>query len=111
VAPRLLLDENVSWDLAVALRQRGHDVLHVRDLGLLGADDEVVFGAAMREGRVMVTYDIDFLSLARRVGERGDHHHGLVVTRRRSFRELLAGTLRLLASRTAQELHDAIVWI
>jgi arginase family enzyme len=111
VPPRLLLDENVTWELAAALRQRGHDVLHVRDLGLLGADDEVVFAAAIRVGRVVVTYDIDFMSIAHRMAERGDHHFGLVLTRRPSFRELLAGTLRLLGTRTPEDLHDAVIWM
>lgn len=111
-APRLLLDENVTWELAEALGERGHDVVHVRELGLLGADDDLVFTAASREERAVLTHDIvDFIALARGCAERGEHHFGLIVTRQRSFSELLTSTLRLLASRTVEELRDAVVWL
>ena len=87
-------------------------MVHVRDLGLLGADDQSVFAAGTREGRSVLTYDVaDFLAIARRTSERGDHHAGLLVTRLRSFRALLAGTLRVLYTRTADDLRDAIVWV
>lgn len=111
MTPHLLLDENVTWELAAALRERGHDVLHVRDVGLLGAADEAVFGAAVRDGRVVVTYDVDFIPIAGRIAEGGGHHFGLVLTRRPTFRELLASTLRLLANRSAEDLRDAVVWM
>jgi predicted nuclease of predicted toxin-antitoxin system len=110
--PRLLLDENVTWELATALRERGHDVLHVRDLGLLGADDETVFAAAIRDERTVLTRDVvDFIALARQYAEGGEHHFGLIVTRQRSFSDLLWGALRLLSSRTVEDLRDAVVWI
>ena len=111
-APRLLLDENIRWELARALRERGHDVIHVRDVGLLGRDDETVFAAAVRERRAVLTHDAaDFIVLARGIAERGDHHFGLVVTRERSFGHLLSGALRLLWTRTEEDLRDAVVWL
>jgi hypothetical protein len=110
--PRLLLDENVTWELATALRERGQDVLHVRDLGLLGAVDETVFAAAIRHERAVLTHDVaDFTALARRYAESGERHFGLIVTRQRSFGDLLSGALRLLSSRTVEDLRDAVVWI
>jgi predicted nuclease of predicted toxin-antitoxin system len=106
-APRLLLDENVTWELAVALQERGHDVVHVRDLRLLGADDATVLAAAVRERRTVLTHDIaDFLALARDGAERGDRHFGILLTRADSFRRLLSSTLRALTSRTAEDLED-----
>ena len=54
-APRLLLDANVSPDLARALRERGYDARHVEDLGLTHVDDVRVFEASVEEGRAVLT--------------------------------------------------------
>ena len=60
---RLLLDANVSPALAEALRWRGHDALHVSELGLRHAPDPVIFRAAGATQRAVVTHDNDFLRL------------------------------------------------
>ena len=39
---KFLLDNNLSPRLAELLRAAGHDVLHLRDLGMQKATDEVV---------------------------------------------------------------------
>jgi Domain of unknown function (DUF5615) len=46
------------------LRQRGVDVLTVPEAGMLGASDEDHLTLAKQQGRVVVTYDEDFLRLA-----------------------------------------------
>jgi predicted nuclease of predicted toxin-antitoxin system len=38
-APRFLIDENLSPELASVARRRGYHAMHVRDVGLLGAKD------------------------------------------------------------------------
>ena len=58
---RLLLDANVSPALAAALRWRGHDALHVNDLGLRAAPDDEIFRTAATLGRAVVTHDGDYL--------------------------------------------------
>lgn len=60
---RLLLDESLSARIAVHLAAADHDVIHVGDLGLLGATDDVVLQAAHQQGRVLVTADTDFGAL------------------------------------------------
>ena len=60
---RLLLDANVSPALAEALRWRGHDAVHVNDLGLRHAPDAVIFTTAAATRRAVVTHDNDFLRL------------------------------------------------
>jgi predicted nuclease of predicted toxin-antitoxin system len=60
---RLLLDANVSPALAEALRWRGHDAVHVNELGLGDAPDPVIFRAAAATRRAVVTHDNDFLQL------------------------------------------------
>lgn len=57
---RLLLDKNLSFRLGAMLRAHGHDVIHVDDLGLGQADDDVILVTAREQERVVVSSDTDF---------------------------------------------------
>ncbi|MSR55924.1 MAG: hypothetical protein EXS09_22025 [Gemmataceae bacterium] len=60
---RLMLDENVAGTVIRVLRQRGHDVLSVKE-SLRGISDEAVLARAQAELRVVITGDKDFGGLA-----------------------------------------------
>ena len=57
---RVLLDNALSPKIASTLREHGHDVVHVRDVGLQAARDEVVLARALAESRILVSADTDF---------------------------------------------------
>jgi len=57
---RLLLDQNLSPQTTAFLRSLGHDATDLRELGKAGVSDVVVYETAQREGRILVTYDLDF---------------------------------------------------
>lgn len=61
---RLLLDEMTEARLAEYLAKMDHDVERVVDCPELGpgTDDERIVAYCEREGRVLVTYDDDFLA-------------------------------------------------
>lgn len=63
---RFLLDENLSPKLSGHLVAAGHDVVHVRDIGLTSATDAVVIEAARADKRVLVSADTDFGTLLAR---------------------------------------------
>lgn len=65
---RFLIDNNLSPILAELLRTAGHDVSHVRDIGLGTATDQVVMSRAEAEHRVVVSADTDFGTLLARSG-------------------------------------------
>jgi hypothetical protein len=50
---KLLVDANLSPRVAIALRERGFDVVHVADLDLLTATDDEIFDRAVAEGLVL----------------------------------------------------------
>jgi uncharacterized protein DUF5615 len=56
---RLLLDEHLSPSIAAVLRSRGHDVVAIAERDdLRGVSDTLVFAAAARERRAVVTVDV-----------------------------------------------------
>lgn len=60
---RFLIDNNLSPFLADRLKAAGHDVVHVRDVGLQASTDSVVLERARIENRVLVSADTPFGSL------------------------------------------------
>jgi predicted nuclease of predicted toxin-antitoxin system len=78
---RALLDEQLSPQIAVLLRHAGYDALAVADRGdLVGCSDRTVFEAASREGRALVTNNIeDFRPLAAEWLATGRTHPGLIL--------------------------------
>ena len=60
---KLLLDANLSPEVARRLKEAGHNAIHVGDLGLLSAPDPEILQAAAKEGRVLLTADADFGAL------------------------------------------------
>ena len=60
---RLLLDKNLSFRLVDMLGARGHDVVHVDDLDLEHAADDVILDRAPELDRIVVSSDTDFGAL------------------------------------------------
>lgn len=63
---RLLLDNNLPPRLVEEPALAGWDVLHLRQLGLQAASDEVVLERASEDRRVLVSADTDFGQLLAR---------------------------------------------
>ena len=71
---RFYADEQVARAVVKGLRERGVDVLTVTEAGLLGAADDAHLARALRDGRVVLTHDVDFL----RLHAAGVRHGGIV---------------------------------
>lgn len=57
---KLLFDENLSFRLVSALADIYPDSRHVREVGLLGADDLLVWNYAAEHGFLLASKDTDF---------------------------------------------------
>lgn len=58
--PVFVIDEDIGRSIARALIERGFVVKDIRDAGLRGATDEVIYRFAQESRAVLVTADVDF---------------------------------------------------
>jgi predicted nuclease of predicted toxin-antitoxin system len=75
---KIKLDENLPTSLVKDLSQLGHEVDTVPQERLTGRDDSVVWQAAQKAGRFLITQDLDFADI--RSFQPGAHH-GLLLVR------------------------------
>jgi predicted nuclease of predicted toxin-antitoxin system len=107
---RLLLDEMFPDALAVALRQRGHDVVSITvdRPHLRHRLDGEVFDAAQDERRAVVTENVpDLLAVVATYQQQEQPHWGVVLTSTRMFpRHRPAHGLRRLVAALDGLLHE-----
>jgi predicted nuclease of predicted toxin-antitoxin system len=64
---RFLIDNPLSPKVAEAMRESGHDAVHVQDYGMQALPDVEIVDRARKEQRIVITADTDFgLIMARR---------------------------------------------
>ena len=59
------LDENLGARMQAVLRNRGHDADTVKEEGLSGSSDRVLYDACCAEARCLLTLDLDFSDVLR----------------------------------------------
>ncbi len=74
----LYADEHVPATVIQALRRAGHDALRALESYEQGTEDLTRFERAVREDRVFLTQDTDFLALASELLSEGRHHPGVI---------------------------------
>lgn len=60
---RFLIDAQLPPALAAYLISRGHEALHVAELGMVSARDREIWNRAAEQGAVIVTKDEDFVTM------------------------------------------------
>ena len=68
---RILCDMGVSMKVVDWLRDQGHDCIHLRDEGLHRLPNGEIFGKAIAENRIVLTFDLDFGELSAAAKVRG----------------------------------------
>ena len=60
---KLLADVGISITTVRFLRDKGHDIVHLREQGLQRLPDAEIMEKATEERRVVLTFDLDFSDL------------------------------------------------
>jgi predicted nuclease of predicted toxin-antitoxin system len=60
---RFLLDQGTPRSTVFLLREAGFDAVHVGEIGMAAAEDDLILRRAATENRVVVTLDADFHAL------------------------------------------------
>lgn len=108
----LLLDEDVRVLLAVALRERGYDAVHVLEADRGGRSDPAQLAYAVAQRRAILTHNIrDFVVLDRKYRAAGKAHCGIIVSDQIPLRELLRRTLRGLSQYSAESAGNQLIWL
>jgi len=118
-APRFLValytDEDVTTDLAPALRWRGYTAQNTVEADNTARSDAAQLTYATEQGMTILTYNAqDFIPLARAWYATGREHAGIILSEQfsqRQFGELLRRVLRLLDSLSADEMYNRIVFL
>ncbi len=97
----LYTDEDITSELAPAVRERGFEAQSAAEASLLRADDAQQLAYASEHGLTLLTCNAaHFLMLARHCAASGQTHAGIIISSgqysRRRFGELLRLTLRVM---------------
>lgn len=87
----LYTDADIHGPYVEALRRKGWDVMRAVDAYPEGTDDPIHFERAVREGRVLVSNDLDQLAIALEWLSAGRAFPGLVSWQKRQEQRMTAG--------------------
>jgi hypothetical protein len=111
----LSTDEDVTADLAPALRLRGYTAQSTAEAGNTEISDKAQLIYAAEHGMAILTYNTrHFISLARMWYVSRREHAGIIVSEQfsqRQFGELLQRVLRLLNQLIADEIHNRVIFL
>jgi len=113
---QLYTDEDMTSELAPAIRDRGFAAQSAAEAGLLNREDAVQLAYAAEHGMAILTCNAgDFVVLAKRYAEAGLTHAGIIISSeqfsRRQFGELLRLLLRLMNSMSAEEMRNRVIYL
>ncbi len=106
---RFHLDEHVHPGIAIGLRAHGIDVTTTFDAGLSGGGDPDQLAFAVRESRVLVTHDRDFLRLHAKTKE----HSGITYCHQQKYSvgQLLHMLHLVYQAYTEEEMYGRIEYL
>jgi hypothetical protein len=109
---RLYLDEDVHRRVASALRLRNFDVVSAHEVQRWGLSDEEQLSYAATEYRTLFTYNAaDYLRLHLDWLQRGQEHHGIIVSDQLPIGETVRRLLSLLHRVAADEMYNELRWL
>jgi predicted nuclease of predicted toxin-antitoxin system len=104
---RFLADMGVSMLVVEWLRASGHDAIHLRDQGLQKFPNGEIFQKAIREQRIVLTFDLDFGEI---VAASGRSSVSVILFRLRNTRaDFVVQRLKAVLEQSTEELARGAV--
>ncbi len=104
---RFLADMGVSMQVVEWLRSSGHDAIHLRNEGLQTLPNGEIFQKAIREERIVLTFDLDFGEI---VAASGDASVSVILFRLRNTRaDFVIQRLKIVLEQSSEELAQGAV--
>jgi predicted nuclease of predicted toxin-antitoxin system len=104
---RFLADMGVSMRVVEWLRASGHDAIHLRDQGLQKLPNGEIFRKAIREERVVLTFDLDFGEIV--AGSGGTSVSAILFRLRNTRADFVVQRLKAVLDRSTEELAQGAV--
>lgn len=106
---RFHLDENVDSVIATALRRYNIDVTTSVNAGILSSQDNTQLEYSLKENRVIVTHDADFLRMA----SKGHEHAGIAYCRlsARSIGEIVRALRLMYEVMSPEEMRGRVEYL
>jgi predicted nuclease of predicted toxin-antitoxin system len=106
---RFLFDEHYPTTVVVGLRQRGVDVLTIKEAKRAGLSDLEQLQFAAANERILVTFDTDFL----RIAAQGIQHAGIVwcPARKYSIGDLIRRLMLIRAVLLREDMRNVVEYL
>lgn len=109
---KLLLDEDVHFNLASALRKRGYDAIHVQELDRKGLSDREQLKYAVEQQGCLFSFNVrDFVLLHNDYVALEQEHFGIIVARHLPVGEALRRLLALLQTNSAESMKNMLEFL
>ena len=109
---KLFLNEDIHIRVAKALRQRGIDAVTTQEAGQRSASDERQLAYAVKEGRILVSFNVgDFARIHAQWMRKGKRHIGIVVSEQLPPGELIRRLLRWHGSVAKAGMKNQLVFL
>jgi predicted nuclease of predicted toxin-antitoxin system len=104
---RFLADMGVSMRVVEWLRESAHDAIHLREEGLQKLPNGEIFQKAIREERIVLTFDLDFGEI---VAASGGRSISVILFRLRNTRaDFVVQRLKSVLQQSTEELAQGAV--
>ncbi len=109
---QLLLDEDIHFALADALRKRGYDVVHAQELQRKGRSDVEQLHLAVEQERCLFSFNVkDFVLLHNDKMSSAEGHSGIIVSKQLPLRETLSRLLKLLRYYSKEDIQNRLQFL
>lgn len=106
---KLFLDEDIHFPLALALRKRGYDVVHVQEMERKGESDAEQLKYAVENKRCLISFNVkDFVLLHSEYIMKKKTHFGILVSKQLPVREVLNKILIKLQLYSHESMQNTI---